>query len=390
MSTAVKIQIKPHDAALLWPKVADSAKRRIAELLDKGEISLSPIVGELEHAFVSYQGGGGFALGMSNGTAALYAAMKALDIGPGDEVICPTYTYWASASPAVLLGAKIVFAESDRDTFNITPAIAAKLITSRTKAIVAVHLNGNPCDVKGFDALAKKHKLSIIEDASHAHGATVDGRKIGNFGAFGCFSLQGSKVMPAGEGGLLYSRDKHLLEKATVVGHYERCPNLSGDLTKYAGTGGGFKYRMSPLHAAIALGSLENLDANNAISIRNCERLLKGIAKLPGIHPQKVLPGHKRVFYQNTMRFDAKAAGFTLEALCETLQSMGAKVRFERYKPLHQKAYFTEYGVDPDTLPGAIELINSTVILPTFPWADAELVDSYIAAFRQTYELLAK
>ncbi|MGH7143441.1 MAG: DegT/DnrJ/EryC1/StrS family aminotransferase [Planctomycetota bacterium] len=391
MSTKVKIQIAPHAAALQWPVVAESAKRRIADMLDRGEISLSPIVGELEQAFVRYLGQGGFALGMSNGTAALHAAMTALGIGPGDEVIAPTYTYWASASPAALLGARVVFADSDRETFNITPAIVEPLIGPRTKAIVAVHLNGNPCDMKGFAALGKKRGVAIIEDCSHAHGAAVDGRKVGTFGAFGCFSLQGSKVMPAGEGGLLFSADRGLLDRATVVGHYERCGELATEaLRRYQGTGGGYKYRMSPLHAAIALGALENLDAWNAISTRNCERLGAAIGSLPGIHLQKVLPGHRRVFYQNTLRFDERAAGFSKDALCERLQGMGAQVRQERYKPLHQKAFFTEHGVKADQLPGTVALIDSIVQLPNFPWAETELIDQYAAAFHQAYDELAK
>ena len=175
--------------------VTDWAKAKVNELLDAGGIglSMSPMIQELEAAFADYTGAK-YCLSMVNGTAGIRTALWICQVGPGDEVICPSFTWWPTTVPAASMGAKVVFAEIEPDTLGLDPEDVEKRITSRTKAVVVVHVMGMPANLDGLAAVCKKHGLPLIEDACLAPGARYRGRCVGTFGEFGIFSMQEGKV----------------------------------------------------------------------------------------------------------------------------------------------------------------------------------------------------
>ena len=190
-------------------------------MLASGDWSTSPVAEQLEAEFAAYHGVR-FALSTNNGTAALHAAFFALGLGPGDEVISPSATYWATAMPVLSCGAIPVFADVDPETLCLDPADVERRLTPRTRAVVVMHSGGMPCDMDALLDIARRHRLKLVEDASHAHGATYRGRKVGTFGDVAAFSLQTSKLCPAGEGGVLLTDDAAVFRRATALGHYER------------------------------------------------------------------------------------------------------------------------------------------------------------------------
>jgi dTDP-4-amino-4,6-dideoxygalactose transaminase len=194
-------------------------------------------------------------------------------VGPGNEVIVPSYTFWATAVPIIAANGVPVFCDVDPDTYCIDPREIVKKITPRTKAIMVVHVWGNPADMHSIMEIGAKYKLKVIEDCSHAHGSLWKGKKVGIIGDVGCFSLQGSKTLPAGEGGILVTDNREYYEIAVAYGHYDRVEKFpeNSEYKKYSLTGLGYKFRANPLGITIANHGLDELDQRNAI--RNLDRL---------------------------------------------------------------------------------------------------------------------
>ncbi|MFQ6078263.1 MAG: DegT/DnrJ/EryC1/StrS family aminotransferase, partial [Thermodesulfobacteriota bacterium] len=278
--------------ALRWPIITNEEIEAVNELMRKGEVSVSPIVKEFEQEFADYCGAK-YALAQNNGTSTLHAAYFAVGISPGDEVITPVYSWHLQLMPILAAHGVPVFCDIDPKTLNIDPEDIERKITPRTKAIVVVHVYGHPAEMDDILAIAKQHKLAVVEDCSHAHGAEYKGRKVGTFGDVGCFSLQGSKLMVAGEGGILVTNNTKYYERAIMLGHYERIPSLTlPDYTKYQWMGKevppicfGYKYRIHPLGAAIARVQLKHLDERNDIRRKNLEYLSQGLKDIKGVDP---------------------------------------------------------------------------------------------------------
>jgi len=368
--------------ALRWPRLTEDDEQAVLELIRRNDISVSDEPKKLEKEFAEYIGAK-YVLAEVNGTAAIFSALFVLGIIEGDEVICPSYTYWATAMPAAVLKAKVIFCEVDPHTFNMDSKDFQRKISSRTKAVIPVHLWGLPCEMDEIMSIAKKHGIAVIEDASHAHGAEYKGEKIGTIGDFAAFSFQASKNLPGGEGGMLVTDNQEYYNKAITLGHYRRAAELPEPYSKYQHTSWGFKFRMSPLHAAITRVQLRNLDYKNHIRNANIEKLLKTLDELPGFHIYQT-PGYmKRVYYENDVAYDEEETGVSLDRLIEMLRAEGAIVRRDRYHLLHQQPYFVERGSDPMDLPITRELNEKIIALPTFPGDDGNLVEQYIDAFRK-------
>ncbi len=364
-----------------WPVLGKEEEEAVLALMRKGEVSSSPVVDELGKAFATFVGTR-YALPQVNGTACLLSAFHALGIGPGDEVIVPTNTYWATAMPAAFLGAKIVFCESEPVSLCIDPDDIERKITTKTKAIVPVHIYGYPCEMDRIMDIAEKHCIAVIEDASHAHGTSFKGRNIGTFGRCAAFSLQGSKILPAGEAGILVTNDVEIYELAVALGHYERIPSLEREqYKKYKKTGLGVKHRLSPLHAAIALCQLKKFPEVNARITRNCERFRTAIKDIEGtgfVIPD--VPSHvKRGYFMNQVVYEDGPGIIPKQDLLPVLESEGLRVGQSRYELLHKQAYFIERGQDPDAMQSTQSLVNKLVSFPNFPWdIDGTLVDQYV------------
>lgn len=390
--------------ALKWPQIGEEEVKAVTALLMKGELSISEETYAFEKEFADYLGAK-YALAHNNGTAAIHAAFFAVGVGPGDEVITPSYTYWATAMPILSCNAVPVFADVDPRNLCLDPNDVRRKITPQTKAIIVVHLWGMPAEMDDLVEIARENDLALIEDASHAHGAEYKGKKIGTIGDIGCFSLQTSKLMIGGEGGVLVTDNEEYYERAVALGHYERISNLSERYRRYAHTCFGWKYRISPLASAIARVQLRHLDERNSKRNRNLDYLNRELGKIRGIEPFETPPHVKRVYYEYRIRFNSDhLSGISRDRLMEALHAEGAKVTAERYPLLHLQPIFQErntYGkgcpfdcphvkrkvfYKKGDLPVTERVQENILRLPTFPNAEKPLLDQYVDAFRKVAE----
>lgn len=340
-----------------FPLVAPKAKELINGMLDRGEISTSPIVTEFETKFAEYIGRK-YSLCECNGTTSIQAGLFAVGVGAGDEVICPSFTFWASVGPIVCNGAIPVFVDVDADTHCISAKAIEKAITPKTKAVLIVHVWGNPCDMDAIVKICKKHNLKLVEDCSHAHGATYKGKKVGTFGDVGCFSLQASKVLPSGEGGILLMDKFEYYERAIALGHYNLCPKLGDDspYRQYALTSFGFKHRINPLAAPIALANLELLDERNKIRNDKARYFESLLADLPFIVFQKEYEGAEKVFaYHYAQYLPEKFGNVSLATFLNALAKEGVVCGWCGYGKLHESLLFTKKGPFKDVFPFTID-----------------------------------
>ena len=385
-----------HGLAEVWPILTEEDEAAVLRVLRDGDLSTHPVIGELERAY-EQRFDRRHAIAHNNGTSALLAAFFALDLEPGDEVIVPAATWWSSVLPMVWLGLVPVFADCEPDRLGLDAADVEAKVTPRTRAIVIVHLWGLPSKLTSLLAVAEKHNLRVIEDASHAHGATWRGRPCGSFGDVSVFSLQGGKLAPAGEGGVLLTDDDGLRERALLLGDVTRIQKLDTAQRRFGATGFGHKTRIAPLSAAVAAVQLKHLDARNRERNANIESLSRRLESLsPGLHAF-LPPAHaERVYFEFLVRNDEAATGVSTDTLIERLAASGCHARHSRYPLLHQQPVFTEghatrlarlpAGVDPPDHAGVslpvIERLNGTcVALPSFHRCEPALLDAYAEAF---------
>lgn len=384
-----------------WPLITADDEAAVLEVLRSGELSFHPVTGELENDY-RQMFGVRHAMAHCNGTAALLAAFFALDLQPGDEVIVPSATFWASVVPLLWVGAIPVFAESETERLGLDPADVERKITPRTRAIVVVHLWGMPSKMTELFEIAKRYDLKIVEDASHAHGASWHGRKCGTLGDVSVFSLQSSKLAPAGEGGMLLTNNDEIFERAICLGDMVRILKLESPAQRFAATTFGIKTRMASLSAAVARVQLSKLTERNERRNDNLFYLSERLESL-GLHTF-LPPSHvSRVYFEYVIRYQPKAEGMPLDILIEALKAEGCSVSLPRYPLLHQQPIFTEGlfariarvsdreisslpAYNPAALPQTEAANHELIKLPTFPFAERELLDQYALAFEKVLE----
>jgi len=307
-----------------WPLVTEADKRAVMEVLDRGILSGSeaPAARAFQDEFARLHGAK-FALLTHSGTSALQVAVGALGIGEGDEVIVPAYSFVATALAVIQQGAIPVFVDVLPETGNMDPALVEAAISPRTKAIMPVHVHGCPCDLGPIGAIAAKHGLSLIEDAAQAHLATYEGKPVGTFGQGAGFSLQSSKNLSAGEGGLYVTNDESLLERANQVrnfaqnlvrsdsAHYDLRRPLDGHKALVS-LGIGSMYRGNEMMAAFGKSQLSRLPELTARAQENGLRLAKALSELPGVMPPRIPANRTTVFHKYRVWLDAQAAGLDL------------------------------------------------------------------------------
>lgn len=237
------------------PLIGELELRYVTDALLSGWISSQgKYINQFEEQFASFCGSK-YAVAVSNGTVALHLALTALGIGPGDEVIVPALTFIATANAVRHCQANPVFVDVHRGNWNIDPDLIEKAITPRTKAIIPVHLYGQPCDMKRIMEIAERHRLFIIEDAAEAHGAEYRGQRVGSFGHAGCFSFYGNKIITTGEGGMVVINDDVLNKKLHILRDHGMNP-----ARRYWHDVVGYNYRMTNLQAAIGVAQMERWD----------------------------------------------------------------------------------------------------------------------------------
>jgi len=383
-------------AATRWPMITAEDESSVLAVMRQGDLSFNPVTQQLERDYCDFTGRR-YVLAHCNGTAALLAAFFALGLEPGDEVLVPSATFWASVVPMLWVGAVPVFCESEPDRLGLDPADAEAKITSRTRALMMVHLWGMPSKTCELIELARRHNLKLIEDASHALGASVDGRKCGSFGDISVFSLQSGKLAPAGEGGIFLTDNETYWERATCLGDMERTLRLTTPARRFAGTTFGIKTRLAPVCAAIARVQLKRLEERNA---RRRENMIYLSRKLQAFGLQTYLepPGVTRVYLDFLLRYDAGRFGLPINHLVDALVAEGCLAATPRYPLLHQQPLFTEGhfrriarlpdglkppAYDPRAMPRTEALAREFIRLPAFPWASRELLDQYATGFEK-------
>lgn len=392
----------PQDECLQWPVFRAEDEQAVLRVMRDGNVSTHPVIQELENDFRAFTGRR-HALAHCNGTSALMAAFHSLGLRPGDEVLVPSATFWASVLPMIWCGLVPVFCESEPATLGLDPVDAARRITPRTKAMVIVHLWGLPCKAAELTALAKAHDLRIIEDASHAHGASQDGVPCGRMGDVSVFSLQGDKLVPAGEGGVLMTDDDAIHDRALCMGDITRIIRMPTADRRFAATSFGIKTRIAPMSAALGRSMLARLPETNSVRNHHHKRLA---ATLEDLGFECFLPpeGVERVWFEFIIRH--RMENIDAGALVEWLRQAGCRVGVPRYPLLHQQPYFTEghwraAGRYPESikLPASddislpfTERMNRTLLrLPNFNHPDAgALVDQYAEAFRQAVRVFGR
>jgi dTDP-4-amino-4,6-dideoxygalactose transaminase len=290
------------------------------------------------------------ALGLCNGTAALHSALFACGVRAGDEVIVPSYTWHASITPILHCGGTPVFCEVDPDTWTADAADIARRITPRTRAVLVTHVLGNPADMEAILAVTRPRGIRVVEDASHAHGATFGGRPVGALGDVGCFSLQASKAVSAIEGGVATTDDTDLYERMVILGRYGSIPQLlvTDRYSEMHNIGLGIKYRPNPLGMAMARVQLQRLPELNEKRRAWFATLDGALAELPGIAPQRAYPAAVRgglLLYSGKILPDE--LGVSLERFRAALAAEGVPmtpgITPFGYGKMHTEPVFTDF-----------------------------------------------
>ena len=325
---------------------------------------LGPEVAGLEAEVARYVGCA-HAIGVTSGTDAILLSLMAIGIGPGDEVIVPTFTFFATAGCVSRLGAKPVFADIDPDTYNLDVARVADLITPRTKAIIPVHLFGQCVDMEPLMALAAKKHITVIEDAAQALSAKQKGRPAGSLGHIACFSFFPSKNLGCfGDGGMITTNDGALAERCRIL-------RVHGSEPKYYHKFIGGNFRLDALQAAVLRVKLPHLDAWSETRRRNAARYDTLLAGTPAVCPT-VRPYNEMIYNQYVIRHPAR------DALRAHLQAnhIGNEVYYP--VPLHLQECFSDLGYKEGSLPVAEEAARQVLALPVYPELSEE-AQAYVA-----------
>ena len=343
----------------------------VESVLQSGLIAQGARVREFEEAFASYIGTK-HAIATSSGTSALHVALLASGISPGDEVITTPFSFIASANSIMFGGAKPIFVDIDENTFNIDADLIETRITSRTKAILPVHLYGNPCDLGKLTDICHKYNLNLIEDACQAHGAEYQGRKVGSFGV-GCFSFYPTKNMTTGEGGMITTDNDEIAERARKIREHGQNGRYNHEIL-------GFNYRMTDIAGALGLCQIKKLDEFNRRRIENAKFLTEAVSGIPGLVPPYVAPEVRHVFHQYTLRVTGEF-GMSRDELQTRLAEKGIGSAIHYSKPLHKQLTYIHLGYK-DRLPQAERAAREVLSLPVHPnvsMEDLEIIAGALA-----------
>lgn len=365
------LRIPSEDLTRQYAEIATEIRAALDEVLPTGRYVLGPMVEAFEQEWAAYCGTQ-FSLGISNGTEALHLALLAAGIGPGDEVIVPANTYAATAFATSYTGAVPVFADVDPATYNVTAGTVEEALTPRTRAVVAVHMYGQPVEMDLMVALERRHGLVVIEDAAHSHGARYRGRRTGSLGEIGCFSFYPAKVLGCyGDGGAITTDREDYFEEIRAL-------RYMGQRTKHRHEVVGHQQRLDALQAAILRVKLRHLDAWIARRQRWAALYSELLAGLPVV-PPCVTPGNTHVYYMYTIRAQRR------DALMEYLagRGIGTQIIYPTLVPF-QPAYGS-LGYRPGQFPAAEAACGEVLCLPIFPELTEEEVRAVADAVRAFY-----
>lgn len=329
-----------------------------------------------------------------NGSSAITSMFFAIDLEPGSEIMVPSYDFFIDCLGMRFFSCVPIFVDIDPATGCFDLEDARRKFTSRTRAVFPMHSWGMPCEMDHIRAFAKEKDLIVLEDSAHAHGASMQGKKMGTWGDLAIFSFQASKVLPTIEGGMGMYHTRLHYERATAFGEYtapEKFP-VSSPVHRYAGTGFGQKYRMHPLAAAIGRQQLRHLDELTALVERNVRRQNDPLIQLPGLSEPRCRPDQKRAYYHaNMLLLDSAKAGFSRDALVKALKAEGVGVTTWVYPEQHKLTIYHEPQwwhhppVIPMSMPGNDYINEHHIFLPLFYGEADDIIDQYVKAFQKVW-----
>ncbi len=392
------------------PIIGDEEKRAVLEVLDSGNLSTFTAVPgeyflggrrikEFERMFADYHGAR-YAVAFNSATAALHAAVVAVGVQPGEEVIVPPYTFTSTATCALMHNAIPVFADVDARAYCLDPQAVERAVTPLTRAVIPVHLFGGPADMDGLMAVARRHHLKVIEDCAQAPGARYKGRLVGTIGDCGIFSFTENKNITTGEGGMLITNDEAIAYVAQGVRNHGEVILEGQRVRTYTPTMLGWNYRMTEIEAALGIIQFGRMDELNQSRIELARYLSGKLRGVEGLTTPEVYPGAKHVFYVYPLKYDEARVGIPRQAFVDALNAEGIPFGAGYVKPLYlsplyheakpfaYKYYTGKAGYDKGLCPTAErlyerELILTPVVRPPALVAD---MDDIAAAVRKVLE----
>ncbi|MCC7554265.1 MAG: DegT/DnrJ/EryC1/StrS family aminotransferase [Methanobacteriaceae archaeon] len=352
------------------PIIGDEEVEEVLKVLRSGMIAQGPKVEEFEKKFADWIGTK-YAIATNSGTSALHVALLACKIGEGDEVITSPFTFIASGNSIVYTGAKPVFADIDLKTYNIDPKDIENHITDKTKAIMPVHLYGQPAKMDEIKEIAKKHDLFIIEDAAQSHGAIFKNENIGTLGDMACFSFYPTKNMTTSEGGIITTNDKELYERSRML-------RAHGASERYHHDEIGYNFRMTDIAAAIGLAQLKKIDNFNSKRIENANYLSENLKDIEGITTPYLDSDLKSVYHQYTI----KVKGDNRDDWVEFLNNEGIGTGIHYPIPLYNQPIYKKLNIKGNC-PNAEEAADSVISIPVHPSLSKNDLNQVIEAIKK-------
>ena len=350
------------------PEITKNDKNIVLNALNSRLLTDGPKLRKFELIFAKFTGAK-FAIGVSNGTAALHLSLKALGIGKGSEVIIPDITFVATASSVLLTGATPVLADVDED-LNISIPSIKKSITPRTKAIIPVHFAGKSCKINEITSIARKNRISIIEDCAHAIGARVNSKHVGIFGQAGCFSFYPTKNFTTIEGGMVVTNSKNIADFVRYARNHGITKTLtsrfsSGKPWDYDIKNSGYNYRLDEIRASLGINQIKRVKKMNLLRKKAANYYNKKLGNITGvIVPDKSI-GVEHVHHLYVIRITGKY-GITRDMLFQKLLKIGIRTSVH-YKPLHMFTIFKKMAKVIDSLSNSVHAYSQILSLPLYP-----------------------
>lgn len=348
------MSVKFIDFSEQYKLIKDEVDAGLKKVFEAGNFILGQEARDFEAAFAKYCGAK-FGVGVNSGTDALYLALSALDISVGDEVILPSYTFIATALCISYTGAKPVFVEIEEETYNIDPEALKAAITPRTKAVIPVHLYGQPANMDEINALAKQHQIAVIEDAAQSHGASYRGQKVGSLGDVGCFSFYPTKSLGAfGDGGMIVTNDEGLYKKMTMLRDYGRTNRYDHKIK-------GFNSRLDTVQAVILAAKLKHLDQWNAMRARHAQAYNEQLSECAEVITPTVVDDRTHVYQTYAVRVPNR------DRVVEKMQQNNIGVLIHYPIPIHLQEAYADAGYKAGDLPLSEKISGEVMSLPMYP-----------------------
>lgn len=346
---------KSKKVKMFEPMIEDEDVEAVIRVLRSGWLAHGPEVEAFEREFAEYIGVR-YAVAVSNGTVGLMLALRALGIKEGDVVAVPDYTFIATATSALMVGARPLFIDVDVETFNMSAEDLLSKLNEKVRAIIVVHLFGHPADMKIIKEIAEDRKLLLIEDAAQAHGAEAYGKKVGSFGDVAVFSFYATKNMTTGEGGMIVSDNREVVEKVKLLRNH-------GQIARYVHSELGGNYRMTSFQAALGRVQLRKLDKMNSIRRSIASRYTNMLSGMRQVFTPIEKPWSKHVYHIYALRF---TDGLCRDAVYSCMISKGVEVAIHYPLPLHKQPLFKSLGYE-ECCPNSLYLSSIELSIPIHP-----------------------